>query len=66
MTKVMFVDARGNNETYDMVNVPRKGDTVPLFNRSHLKVSVVLWFPEKLLPELADNGIDVVITLEDS
>ena len=64
MALVMFINKFGGNEVHTMEHIPRKGDVVPLFYIPHPKVSQVVWFPEKVLPDIEITGVDVLITLD--
>jgi hypothetical protein len=67
MERQMFKVAVVSNfsqEVVDLPGVPRVGDTIPLFWTPAPKVTHVCWMPEKMMPEIAGKGIDVVITVE--
>lgn len=61
MAKIFIMTEFGNSETVEMKHVPRIGDTIPLFGKPFPKVQNVIWFPEKVDPELVGKGINVIV-----
>jgi hypothetical protein len=57
---VLFIDAFGNSDKRLMEQLPRVGDTVPVFH-SRGEVTKVVWFPIRLDARFSDT--DVLITL---
>jgi len=64
MAKVMFSNQYGQNTTKEMEHIPRIGDTIPVFHEPYPKVKAVVWFPEMVMHDFRDMGVDVLVTVE--
>ena len=60
--KIIFTVYNNMQITKEMKNIPRIGDTIPLFFQPWPKVTEVIWFPAAVSKEF--KNIDVLIMVE--
>jgi len=64
MKTVFFMNKFGKSEISDIIDIPRIGDTIPIFYEPYPKVIEVIWFPHKVLPELKDTEVDAIVIVK--
>ena len=64
MSRVMITTPSGFSRVEDMDNIPRIGDTIPLFYQPYPTVIKVIWLPTEIEGELIPKDINVLIVCE--